>query len=479
MFRPSLFRAQYVFFILLAGSMFTPTLLFPVCTAEVTIGTIIDTVGMVQDRTTVSQGYGNPFVNGSASLFRDSTMTNGGSLTVTKTVSSGGATAETQAVAAQKVLRYDAGATGSHLAASENLITNSARNSDSNSSLACTLASGDSSGGNRSFSSSASLDIMSATTLQLTSRTRISSYDLQYSVNANTSLPSGNVSQPAIISTTFTYGSGTAGDMNRATDRTMVSGLFDLFTRAYHGGNGATIQAQTQGTGMVTSKTVAEHEYEEKNSTGQVQWTGTTVYAADLLTNGGTLDETRSLQTDKTTSSQRVVNYHANGSNSMQTQELVVAVKKVITGSNSSTEPGCVFAGGEEISNGSSSSYQSVGASSQIMGVDSAQISSTSKIDIGSNRNGSSPISVDYKADINSPVQFDASLIQTMADLDKDGKYEDLNGNGRQDMQDLVILFKNFEWLSKSSLSSRFDYNNNGHLDFADLILAFKKAQKR
>lgn len=61
-----------------------------------------------------------------------------------------------------------------------------------------------------------------------------------------------------------------------------------------------------------------------------------------------------------------------------------------------------------------------------------------------------------------------------MKDTDGDGKYEDLNGNGKKDMQDLVLLFKNIEWISKSNYSYKFDYNGNGRFDFADLVFLYK-----
>ncbi len=477
MLRPSLFRAIQISFLVLAGGLFL--FVSPVA-SEVSVGTLIDTVGMVHDSSTFTQGYGNPYVNGSAQLFRDSTMTNGGALALSKTVSTGGKTAESGSVDSQKVLSYDAGSSGSHLAASENIITTTTKGSNDSSSILCALASGDSgSDSNRSFTASASMDVITANTLQLTSRTRISSEEIQYSVSANSSNPAGNASSPAIIGSSFTYGSGTPGDMNMASDRSKVAGLFDLFSRVYRGDTSATIQAQTQGTGMVNSRTVAEHVYDSRNSTGQTEWAGTAVYAATLLTNGGTLAETRSLSADKTTSSQRLVSYHANGSNAMQTEERVVAVKQVSGNANTSTDPSCVFGGGSTTANGSAASYQSVSASSQAMGVDSAQIESVAEMDIGSEKNGTAPVVVHYRADIASPVEFDSSILQKMTDPNNDGKFEDLNGNGRLDMQDLVLLFRNFDWLSKSDISSRFDFNRNGRVDFADLTRAFRDIQQR
>lgn len=56
---------------------------------------------------------------------------------------------------------------------------------------------------------------------------------------------------------------------------------------------------------------------------------------------------------------------------------------------------------------------------------------------MGDQRNGTMPLVVDYKADIASPIQFDAVIVQVMSDPDHDGRFEDLNGNGRRDIQDL------------------------------------------
>ncbi|PKL60942.1 MAG: hypothetical protein CVV33_00120, partial [Methanomicrobiales archaeon HGW-Methanomicrobiales-4] len=430
---------------ILTGFFLVILILVPVCGAEVSIGTIIDTVGMVDDHTTVVMGAGTLGINGSAMLYRDSSISNGGTMQLNKIVGPGNGDGSTGSIVAQKVLSYDAAGTGSHIATSENSITSSTGNQSTGSTPVCSFASTGSGGINRSISTSASLDIINANTLQLTSSTRITPGDLMYSVTANTSPASGNHSDPATIVSSFTYEDQTVEGVNRAADRSMVSGLFDLFNRVYHGGNGARIQAQTQTSAMVSSKTVAEQTYTQINVSNQrPEWRGSAVYAADLMTNGGTLDETRTLSSENTITSQRVLTYLGNGSTSMQTEERIVAIKEVPPGNGSTSAVGCVFAGGEPNSTASSLS-QSVAASSQVFGVDSAQVSSTAQIDVGSGGNGTTPLKVDYKAGITSPVQFDARIIQVMTDPDKDGKYEDLNGNGRQDMQDLVLLFKNFE----------------------------------
>jgi PKD repeat protein len=61
------------------------------------------------------------------------------------------------------------------------------------------------------------------------------------------------------------------------------------------------------------------------------------------------------------------------------------------------------------------------------------------------------------------------------ADIDGDGTYEDLNGNGRTDFADVRIYFRNMEWIRTNQPLSCFDYNANGNIDFADLILLFRE----
>jgi hypothetical protein len=474
-------RARIIRIIILA-SFFCLIAYTPTSGAEISIGTIIDTVGMVKDSTTIAMVSGNPYSNGSAMAYHDSQMTNGGTLKLTKEVVSGndvttGKTGGSGAITSQKVLSYDAGRAAGHISVSESSLAQASTSSDLASAQGCTFSSGYQEGG-RSGKATASLDIHSASTLMLSTSTKISPGDLVYSVTANTSLPhSGKPAGPATISSSFTYDSQNPEELLQVYDRSQVSGLFDLFTRVYRGGDGAAIQAQTQGTGMISSKTTAESGYstaiEDEKSP---KWSGTTVYAADLLTNGGKIDETRILAVNEVTASTRVMTYDADGSQAMQSEERVVAVKDTSYDLSSSNGPSCVLAGVYS-ADSNQSDYQSVSASSLVFGVESAQIVSSAKLDIGTEKNGSAPLVVEYRADITSPILFDPGILQKMTDPDGDGKYEDLNGNGRLDMQDLVLLFTNFEWLSKSNYSSRLDYNSNGRVDLADLTKAFKDIQ--
>jgi len=60
-------------------------------------------------------------------------------------------------------------------------------------------------------------------------------------------------------------------------------------------------------------------------------------------------------------------------------------------------------------------------------------------------------------------------------DLDRDGLYEDINGNGRLDYDDLVRLFKHFEDQAVRECWRLYDFNRNGRLDFGDIVELFRK----
>ena len=59
-------------------------------------------------------------------------------------------------------------------------------------------------------------------------------------------------------------------------------------------------------------------------------------------------------------------------------------------------------------------------------------------------------------------------------DLNGDGLYEDLNGNGRLDFNDIIVFFDNMDWIAKNQPISAFDFNKNGRIDFADVVKLFE-----
>ncbi|MGC9445237.1 MAG: choice-of-anchor D domain-containing protein, partial [Candidatus Methanospirareceae archaeon] len=58
-------------------------------------------------------------------------------------------------------------------------------------------------------------------------------------------------------------------------------------------------------------------------------------------------------------------------------------------------------------------------------------------------------------------------------DPDGDGLYEDLNGNGKKDFDDIVQLFKSLDWIEANEPIACFDFNANGRMDFDDIIQLF------
>ena len=60
-------------------------------------------------------------------------------------------------------------------------------------------------------------------------------------------------------------------------------------------------------------------------------------------------------------------------------------------------------------------------------------------------------------------------------DPDKDGLYEDINGNGLVDFDDVVEFFQHFEWIEENWPTDIIDFNGNGLLDFDDIVELFKE----
>ncbi|NMB79988.1 MAG: hypothetical protein GYA23_12945 [Methanomicrobiales archaeon] len=70
------------------------------------------------------------------------------------------------------------------------------------------------------------------------------------------------------------------------------------------------------------------------------------------------------------------------------------------------------------------------------------------------------------------------ALPQTSAaptDPDKDGRYEDLNGNGEMDFNDVVLYFTHIDWIADNEPTGAFDFNGNGGIDFQDIVNLFRE----
>lgn len=60
-------------------------------------------------------------------------------------------------------------------------------------------------------------------------------------------------------------------------------------------------------------------------------------------------------------------------------------------------------------------------------------------------------------------------------DPDNDGLFEDLNGNGLIDFDDVVEYFKHFEWIENNYAVNFIDFNLNSRIDFDDVVELFKE----
>ena len=60
-------------------------------------------------------------------------------------------------------------------------------------------------------------------------------------------------------------------------------------------------------------------------------------------------------------------------------------------------------------------------------------------------------------------------------DPDGDGKYEDLDGDGNLRYSDVVIFFRNMEWIGAHEPIPAFDMNGNGRIDFDDVKRVFRE----
>ncbi len=73
------------------------------------------------------------------------------------------------------------------------------------------------------------------------------------------------------------------------------------------------------------------------------------------------------------------------------------------------------------------------------------------------------------------PAPYLACVPSSPGDLDGDGLYDDLNGNGRRDFADVVVYFNHIGCVTAYEDWAYFDNNRNGRIDFADIICLFNQ----
>ena len=85
-----------------------------------------------------------------------------------------------------------------------------------------------------------------------------------------------------------------------------------------------------------------------------------------------------------------------------------------------------------------------------------------------------------YRSKVKGTVGGEMPIVVTVpggngkpTDIDRDGRYDDVNGNGRKDFADVVLYFNQMTWIAANEPLAAFDYNGNGRVDFADVTWLF------
>jgi PKD repeat protein len=59
-------------------------------------------------------------------------------------------------------------------------------------------------------------------------------------------------------------------------------------------------------------------------------------------------------------------------------------------------------------------------------------------------------------------------------DPDRDGRFEDVDGDGRAGYDDVVTLFESLDGVDDRADADRFDFNGNGRIDHGDVVELFE-----
>ena len=91
------------------------------------------------------------------------------------------------------------------------------------------------------------------------------------------------------------------------------------------------------------------------------------------------------------------------------------------------------------------------------------------------NENPIDPNTVSGKIEVIEVVPF-PGCENPPTDPDRDGLYEDINGNGRKGFNDVVVFFNYLKWVEENQPCIEcFDFNKNGRIDFDDVVKLFEE----
>ncbi len=100
----------------------------------------------------------------------------------------------------------------------------------------------------------------------------------------------------------------------------------------------------------------------------------------------------------------------------------------------------------------------------------------TVKLTVQNSYSSDTEIKADY-IQVTSLVKPFPGQTNEPSDPDGDSRYEDINGNGRLDYDDVVIYYENMQWI-RDQLDvgiEPYDYNGNGRIDYDDVVLLYEE----
>lgn len=132
------------------------------------------------------------------------------------------------------------------------------------------------------------------------------------------------------------------------------------------------------------------------------------------------------------------------------------------------------------ISNNTTTNKVSPGGNQTLVNNETHPVNSSTLVpadNVTAGKNSTSPIPVSNSSSVNLSVPIAIpGFNATPGDPDGDGRYEDLNGNGKTDLQDPPIFFTNIDWIKDHEPTRAFDFNGNGAIDFGDISALFEEA---
>ena len=79
-------------------------------------------------------------------------------------------------------------------------------------------------------------------------------------------------------------------------------------------------------------------------------------------------------------------------------------------------------------------------------------------------------INASFRVQVQPLVKPLPGMLNGPTDPDKDGIYEDMNGDGRVQLLDAYIFLRNLGWIQQNQQPGFFDFNRNGVVNFLDVF---------